>query len=150
MPVKEAVDMGLIKYVGVSNFSVEQIERALKIVPIVSVQNQYNPWCKRPENDGVLEYCEKNNITFLPWSPVGGGYRYKKLLAIKPLTDLASSKNCSVYSLILAWLRQKSPCVVPIPGASRISSIEDSVASLDVELTKEEMEKIDAITNNLR
>ncbi|RNA35453.1 aldo keto reductase [Brachionus plicatilis] len=139
VPIKEAVDMGLIKHVGVSNFSVEQIERAMKIVPIVSVQNQHNPWHRNPEFDGVLEFCEKKNLIFLPWSPVGGGYRYKQLLNVKPLNDLASAKNCTVYSLILAWLRQKSPCVVPIPGASRNSSIEDSVSSLNVVITQQEM-----------
>lgn len=149
VPIKEAVDMGLIKYVGVSNFSVEQIERAMKIVPIVSVQNQHNPWHRNPEFDGVLDFCEKRNILFLPWSPVGGGYRYKQLLGIKPLNDLAESKKCSVYSLILAWLRKKSPCVLPIPGASQISSIEDSVSSLNVDLTDQEMKNIDDISKSL-
>lgn len=144
------MEQGLIRFVGVSNFSVEQIERARKIVPIVSVQNQHNPWMRKPEHDGVLDYCTKNNIIFLPWSPVGGGYRYKKLLQIKPLTDLAASNKCSVYSLILAWLRQKSPQVLPIPGASRVSSIEDSVSSLDVVLSDKDMKKIDEITKSLR
>jgi aryl-alcohol dehydrogenase-like predicted oxidoreductase len=148
-PIKEAVDMGLIKYVGVSNFSVEQIRRAQKIVPIVSVQNQHNPWYRRPETDGVLDYCEKNNLIFLPWSPVGGGYRYKKLLQIKEFIELAASKGCSVYSLVLAWLRQKSPCVVPIPGASKVSSIEDSVHSLKVNLTQQEMTTIDNVCKHL-
>ena len=150
VPIREAVDMGLIKHVGVSNFSVEQIERAMKIVPIVSVQNQHNPWHRNPEYDGVLDFCEKKNLIFLPWSPVGGGYRYKQLLKIAPLTDMAKAKSCSVYSLILTWLRQKSPCVVPIPGASHVSSIEDSVSSLNVTLTKEEMKHIDDITANLK
>lgn len=149
-PVKEAVDMGLIKHVGVSNFSVEQIERASRIVPIVSVQNQHNPWCRTPERDGVLEYCERNELTFLPWSPVGGAYRFKKLMQVKPLSDLAASKSCSVYSLVLAWLRHKSPCVVVIPGASRVSSIEDSVASLRVNLSGDEMKSIDKICDGLR
>ncbi|CAF0966791.1 unnamed protein product [Brachionus calyciflorus] len=150
VPIKEAFDMGLIKHVGVSNFSVEQIARAMKIVPIVSVQNQHNPWQRNPEFDGVLEFCEKNNLIFLPWSPVGGHYRYKRLLEIKPLTDLAETKNCTVFSLILAWLRNKSPCVVPIPGASRVSSIENSVSSLNVTLTRQEMNQIDEITKNLK
>lgn len=148
-PVKEAVDMGLIKYVGVSNFSVEQIERASQIVPVVTVQNQHNPWHRKPEFDGVLEYCERKGLIFLPWSPVGGMYRYKKLLQIKALTDLAHSKNCSVYSLILAWLRQKSPCVVVIPGATKTASIEDSVSSLKVTLTPDEMKQIDKISESL-
>lgn len=149
VPVKEALDQGLIKYVGVSNLSVEQIQRAMRIIPIVSVQNQHNPWHRNPEFDGVLEFCEKNNLNFFPWSPVGGSHRFKRLLEIRPLTDLAQSKSCSVYSLILTWLRQKSPCVVPIPGATKISSIEDSVSSLNVHLSHNDMAKIDQICNHL-
>ena len=71
-PAKEAVDEGLIRFVGVSNFSVEQIKRAREVVEIVSVQNQYNPWHRQPESDGVLEYCQTEGLTFLPWSPLGG------------------------------------------------------------------------------
>jgi aryl-alcohol dehydrogenase-like predicted oxidoreductase len=148
--VNEAVNVGLIRYVGVSNFSVEQIERARRIVPIVSVQNQHNPWQRSPEFDGVLEYCTRNNIMFLPWSPVGGAFRYKRLLQVRPLVELAEYKGCSVYSTILAWLRQKSPVIVPIPGATKVSSIEDSVRSLNVKLTQEEMRSIDGICASLR
>ena len=148
--VKEAVDKGLIKHVGVSNFNVEQIKRANRIVPIVSVQNQYNPWFRVSEKNGVLEYCEKQGIIFLPWSPVGGSYRYKKLLEVKPLADLASNKSCTVYELILAWIRLKAPsCVVPIPGATKISSIESSVKSLNINLNNDEMKFIDNISDKL-
>ena len=71
-PVREAVREGLIQYVGVSNYRVEQIERARAVVEVVSVQNQYSPWHRRPERNGVLEYCEREGLTFLPWSPLGG------------------------------------------------------------------------------
>jgi len=148
-PVKEAVLLGLIKHVGVSNFTVNQIEQAKKILPIVSVQNEYNLWNRNVERDGVLNYCEKNNLIFLPWSPVGGGSRYKKLLQFKDLSVLAASKNCSVYSLILAWLMHKSPCVVPIPGASKITSIEDSVSCLNIKLTQEDMNLINEFSETL-
>jgi aryl-alcohol dehydrogenase-like predicted oxidoreductase len=107
-------------------------------------------WCRKPEFDGVLEFCAKNELTFLPWSPVGGGYKYLRLLKVTPLVELAAAKNCSVYSLVLTWLRQKSPCVVVIPGASKISSIEDSVKSLEVKLSDDEMKKIDTITESLK
>ncbi len=147
--IKKAVDQGLIKHVGVSNFNVQQIEKANKIVPIVSVQNQFNPWFRLSEKNGVLEYCEKNGLIFLPWSPVGGSFRYKKLLEIKPLVELAHKKGCSVYALILAWIRLKSPCVIPIPGASKISSIENSVESLKITLDKNEMSYIDGISDAL-
>lgn len=142
-PAKEAVENGLIRFVGVSNFSVEQIKRARDVVDIVSVQNQYNPWHRQPEKDGVLEYCENNGITFLPWSPLGGSSRVSKLEDIPTIARLAKEKGTSVYAVVLAWLRSKSPCIVPIPGASKTSSIEDSVRSLDVKLSPDEVKQID-------
>ena len=146
-PVREAVDTGLIQYVGVSNFSVAQIRQAREVVDIVSVQNQYNPWCREPEQDGVLAYCEQENLTFLPWSPLGGSRRVKSLPEIQAIAQLAETKGVSVYCLILAWLRAKSPCVVPIPGASKIGSIEDSVKAANVSLSAIEVEQIDQVTS---
>lgn len=145
-PVKEAVAAGMIRFVGVSNFSVEQIKRAREIIEIVSVQNQYNPWSRQPEFDGVLEYCEQEKITFFPWSPLGGSRRVSRLQDIPILTQLAQEKGISVYCLVLAWLRAKSPCILPIPGASKIASIEDSVKAVTVQLTAEDISKIDQIS----
>ncbi|MFB2969654.1 aldo/keto reductase [Aerosakkonema sp. BLCC-F183] len=145
-PAKEAVEEGLIKFVGVSNFSVEQIKRARDVVEIVSVQNQYNPWYRQPEFDGVLEYCEKEGLTFLPWSPLGGSNRVGRLKNMKPISQLAKEKKVSVYNIVLAWLMAKSPCVVPIPGASKVSSIEDSVRAAEVKLSADEVANIDRAT----
>lgn len=142
-PAKEAVDQGLIRFVGVSNFSVDQIKQARDVVELVSVQNQYNPWHRQPEFDGVLEYCETEGLTFLPWSPLGGSRRVSRLEDISAIAELAREKDVSVYCIVLAWLRAKSPCVVPIPGASKISSIEDSVRVMKVRLTEQEVAKID-------
>ena len=145
-PAKEAVESGLIRFVGVSNFSVEQIKQARDVVDIVSVQNQYNPWSRQPEFDGVLEYCEQEKLTFLPWSPLGGSRRVSRLQDIPVISKLAQEKGASVYSIVLAWLRAKSPVIVPIPGASKITSIEDSVRSLEVKLSDQEVSKIDSGT----
>lgn len=145
-PAKEAVEEGLIRFVGVSNFSVEQIKRAREVVDIVSVQNQYNPWYRQPEFDGVLEYCEKEKLTFLPWSPLGGSRRVGKLEDFPAIAHLAQEKGVSVYAIVLAWLRAKSPAIVPIPGASKTSSIEDSVRTVEVKLSDDEVAKIDHAT----
>lgn len=145
-PAKEAVQAGMIRFVGVSNFSVEQIKRARDVVDLVSVQNQYNPWHRQPEFDGVLEYCEKESLTFLPWSPLGGSSRVSKLEDISVISELAKEKGVSVYAIVLAWLQAKSPCIVPIPGASKTSSIEDSVRSLEVKLSPEEVQQFDQIS----
>lgn len=145
-PAKEAVESGLIRFVGVSNFSVEQIKRARDVVDIVSVQNQYNPWHRQPEHDGVLEYCQRENLTFLPWSPLGGSRRVSSLEDIGAIASVAKAKGVSVYAIVLAWVRAKSPCIVPIPGASKVSSIEDSVKSVEVKLSQEEVQQIDRET----
>lgn len=142
-PAKEAVEEGLIRFVGVSNFSVEQIKRARDVVEIVSVQNQYNPWHRQPEFDGVLEYCEQEGLTFLPWSPLGGSRRVSHLEDIPVIANLANEKGISVYQIVLAWLRAKSPCIIPIPGASKISSLEDSVHAVEVKLSEDEVKQID-------
>jgi aryl-alcohol dehydrogenase-like predicted oxidoreductase len=142
-PAKEAVNEGLIRFVGVSNFSVEQIKRARDVVEIVSVQNQYNPWYRQPEFDGVLEYCESEGLTFFPWSPLGGSRRVGSLEDIPVIAQLAKQKGVSVYQIVLAWLCAKSPCIVPIPGASKVSSIEDSVGAIALKLSEEEVGRID-------
>ncbi len=147
-PAKEAVNEGLIRFVGVSNFSVEQIKRARDVVDVVSVQNQYNPWNRQPELDGVLEYCEAEGLTFFPWSPLGGSRRVSSLEDIPVIAQLAKEKGVSVYQIVLAWLRAKSPCIVPIPGASKISSIEDSVGAVEVKLSEVEVGRIDQGTSS--
>ncbi|MEM9925322.1 MAG: aldo/keto reductase [Cyanobacteria bacterium P01_D01_bin.50] len=145
-PAKEAQKAGMIGNVGVSNFSVEQIEQARDVMDIVSVQNQYSPWQRQPETDGVLEYCEKEGLTFIPWSPFGGRRRHDSLTDIPAIAKLAKDKGVSVYCIVLAWLRSKSPCILPIPGASKTSSIEDSVRAVDIKLSEAEVQKIDRET----
>lgn len=145
-PVQAAVEAGLIRFVGVSNFSVEQIKEAQDVVAVVSVQNQYNPWQRQPEKDGVLDYCEQQGLTFLPWSPLGGSRRVGNLSQIPVFRQLAQEKGVSAYQIVLAWLRMKSPCIVPIPGASKVASIEDSAHAVEVSLDEQEVHQIDQTT----
>ncbi len=148
-PVKEAVQEGLIRQVGVSNYTVDEIERAREVVEVVSVQNQYSPWHRRPEKSGVLDYCEREGLTFLPYSPLGGGERSKRLGSYDGLAALAQEKGVSAQQLVLAWLRQQSPCVVPIPGASRPESIRDSAQAADLSLSEDEARRLDNALNAL-
>ncbi|PSB28467.1 aldo/keto reductase [Stenomitos frigidus] len=145
-PAKEAVVNGLIRLVGVSNFSVEQIKRARDVVELASVQNQYNPWHRDPESDGVLEYCDREGLTFLPWSPLGGSRRFGQIKEIEAIVQLAKAKNVSVYSIVLAWLRAKSLSVLPIPGASKPESIADSITAATIHLSPSEVGQIDRAT----
>ena len=147
-PAKEAQEAGMISKIGVSNFSVEQIKQARDVVDIVSVQNQYSPWQRQPEMDGVLEYCENEGLTFISWSPFGGRRRHDNLTDIPAIAKLAEEKNVSVYCIVLAWLRSKSPCILPIPGASKTSSIEDSVKAVDIKLSQAEVQTIDKETSS--
>ncbi len=145
-PAKEAVAEGIVRFVGVSNFSVDQIKRARDVVDIVSVQNQYNPWHRQPETDGVLEYCDSEGLTFFPWSPLGGSRRFSQIKDIPAIAQLAQAKGVSVYSIVLAWLRAKSPRVLPIPGASKPESILDSLTAANVTLSQADVEQIDQAT----
>lgn len=141
---KRAQEEGLVSHIGVSNYSVAQIKEAQKVVEIVSVQNQFNPWYRKPEHDGVLQYCEEQGLVFLPWSPLGGMGRAKSLDTVTVLEDAAQAKGVSPQQIALAWLMSKSDQIIPIPGASRIDSVKDCVASLELKLSENRIKKIDS------
>jgi pyridoxine 4-dehydrogenase len=145
-PVREAVEEGQIRFVGVSNYSVEQVEAAREMVDVISVQNQYSPWHRRPEEDGVLAYCEQEGLTFLPWSPLGGRSRANNLDEIDAIAEVAAQHDASPQQVVLAWLMARSDAILPIPGASRIETIDDSLDALDLMLSDEEVDRIDAAT----
>lgn len=143
-PVADAVDEGLIRHVGVSNYTVDQIEQAREVVDVVSVQNQYSPWHRAPEEDGVLTYCTDRDLAFLPWSPMGGQARTKRLDEIDALRALAEARGISPQRLVIAWLLHRSPAIVPIPGTTDPSHLDDVLAAADVELSDDEMARMDA------
>lgn len=145
-PAQEAVAEGKIRHIGVSNFSLAQIQQARQLVEIVSVQNQFNPWQRQPEFEGILEYCQTEGLSFFPWSPLGSSRRVSQLKDISALAAIAQSKGVSVYCIVLAWLRAKSTAVVPIPGASKPTSIADSVQAAEVTLSAQDVERIDRAT----
>jgi len=138
--LKEMRDAGKIRHIGLSEVSPEQIERARKIVPIVSVQNRYNVADRKWDN--TLDYCEKNSLAFLPWFPVGGG---RGLPAGNALETVAKARGASVYQVALAWLLQKSAVMVPIPGTSNLAHLEENCAAAKLKLTPEEFQQIDAM-----
>ena len=138
--LKQMQDAGKIRHIGLSNVDPQEIARARKIVPIVSVQNRYNIEDRKSEN--VLEYCEKENLGFLPWFPIGGGGGLKPE---NPLNTAAKAHGVSVYQVALAWLLQRSPVMLPIPGTSSLAHLEDNVAAAKLKLTPEEWNAIDAL-----
>lgn len=126
---------GKIRLVGLSNVTREHIERARKIVPIVSVQNRYS-FADR-EWDYVVDYCESNRIVFIPWFPLAAGK-----VAGDILNEIARAHQASPKQIALAWLLRRSPIVLPIPGTSSVEHLEENVAAASVQLTEEEYERL--------
>src|SRR6266571_4234943 len=138
--LKQMQDAGKIRHIGLSNVDPEEIARARKIVPIVSVQNRYNIEDRQSEN--VLTYCEKENLGFLPWFPIGGSHGFKPE---SPLNTAAKAHGGSVYQVALAWLLERSPVMLPIPGTSSLAHLEENVAAAKLKLTPEEWKAIDTL-----
>ncbi|HEY0263048.1 MAG TPA: aldo/keto reductase [Granulicella sp.] len=129
---------GKILHVGLSEVKPHEIEQARKVVPIVSVQNQYNLGDRKHED--VVEYCEQHNIAFIPWFPVAAG----KLAQPGGVLDATAKKyNATVGQLSLAWLLHRSPVMLPIPGTSSVAHLEENVASVDVKLSDAEWKEIE-------
>jgi aryl-alcohol dehydrogenase-like predicted oxidoreductase len=132
---------GKCRYVGLSNVDLDQIDAASAIVEVQSVQNRLNPYFR--ESIGVAEECARRKITFLAYSPVGGGRLGKKISQFPVVTKLAAKHNCSPHAVVLAWVRSKGETVVPIPGARTVEHAVDSAKSVDVTLTPDEIAQID-------
>jgi aryl-alcohol dehydrogenase-like predicted oxidoreductase len=128
-------DEGKIRLLGLSNVTREHIERARKIVPIVSVQNRYS-FADR-EWDYVVDYCAANGIGFIPWFPLAAGR-----VAGDVLNEIAQAHQASPKQVALAWLLRRSPIVLPIPGTSSVEHLEENVAAASVQLTQEEYERL--------
>ena len=122
---------GKIRLIGLSNVTQEHVERARKIVPVVSVQNRYS-FADR-EWDYVVDYCERNGITFIPWFPLGAG-----TVAAKVLDRIAKARKAKPIQVALAWLLKRSPVMLPIPGTSSIAHLEENVQAAALQLTDEE------------
>jgi aryl-alcohol dehydrogenase-like predicted oxidoreductase len=135
---------GKIAHVGLSNVSVHEIDIARGIVPVVSVQNRWNPGDRGPERDGVLAHCAKHGIAFLPYSPFGGAGGAKRLAGQSRLASEAKRRGISPHRLVLAWMLAKSPVVVGIPGMRRIESIVDSAQAADLELAPGDVAIVEA------
>ena len=139
--LKKAQDAGKIRHIGLSNVSVKEIERAKKVVQIVSVQNRYNLTDR--DSQDVLDYCEKEKMGFLPWAPIGGSGRSSLTKSDNSLETEAKRLNYNPVQLALAWLLQKSPMMLPIPGTANIAHLEENMAAAKIQLTPEEWKKIE-------
>lgn len=124
---------GKIGHIGLSEVSVAEIEAAQAITPVVSVQNLYNVANRQSEE--VLEYCERNDLAFIPWFPMATGELAKPG---GPLDAIAREHGATPAQLALAWLLRRSPVMLPIPGTSSVAHLEENVAAAQVQLTDDE------------
>lgn len=136
---------GKIIHVGLSNVSEKQLNIAQKIVRIETVQNRCSAAYKNDFNNGLIGTCKKQNITYLPYSPLGGHFGHKNLSKNPILTKLAQKYKTSTYCIVLAWFLQKGDHIIPIPGASRIASATDSPQAAYLKLDKEDCSLIDQL-----
>jgi pyridoxine 4-dehydrogenase len=144
--LKAAQDAGKIRHVGLSQVTVAQIEQAKKVMPIVSIQNRYNITDR--ESEAALNYCQKEKMGFIPWAPIGGSGSRSLNKAGNALEAEAKRHNVSAVQLALAWLLQKSPVMLPIPGTSSLAHLEENVAAEKLQLSGDEWKKIDELARS--
>lgn len=134
---------GKIQHIGLSNVSVDDIKQASSIIPIVSVQNRCNPFDREAWQQGVIACCEKNNIAFIAYSPVGGGTGKLRSEHDPALCRVGQRYNATPFQVALAWLLHKSLNLIVIPGASRMISAVDSAAAMELTLSDQDVAELD-------
>lgn len=128
---------GKIRHIGLSEVSVDQLEAAQKVAPIVSVQNMYNLTTRGAEP--LVDACEAQGIAFIPWFPLAAG---PLAAADGPLQRIAAEHSATASQLALAWLLKRSPVMLPIPGTSKVAHLEENVAAGEIELSDDEFETL--------
>jgi pyridoxine 4-dehydrogenase len=143
--LKELRDEGKVAEVGLSEADVSQVEAALRIVPIVSVQNQYNIALRSSED--VLDFCEQHEIGFIPWFPLASG---KLAEPGGPIDQVARALGATVPQVSLAWLLRRSPVMLPIPGTSSLEHLEENCAAASITLTDDQFAELTDARKKLR
>lgn len=141
--LRELQQAGKIRHIGLSEVTIAQIQAAQAIVPIVSVQNQYSLFERK--YDSELDFCEKNNIVFIPWCPLSRG----KIPSNLPiLANLAAAYAVTPYQLMLTWLLKRSPVMLPIPGTLSITHLNDNLAAALINITEEHFLMLSDLKNS--
>jgi pyridoxine 4-dehydrogenase len=137
---KELQDQGKVRHIGVSEVSVEQLEAALEIVDVVSVQNLYN--LTNRQSQDVLDYATAEGIAFIPWFPIATG---DLAAPDSPVADIARELDATPSQVALAWLLQKSPVILPIPGTKSVDHLTENLGAAGLSLSDEDMARLDAL-----
>lgn|SRR5580692_3599267 len=138
--IKRLQEAGKIRHIGLSEVSVAEIERARKVVDVVSVQNEYNVITRKSED--VVNYCEAHNLGFIPWFPVAAG---RLTQPGSKLDSIAKKHNATVAQVSIAWLLHRSPVMLPIPGTSSIEHLIENIKSQNLSLSDDEFTALNAI-----
>ncbi len=136
--IKALIDEGIIRYAGLSEVSVADIEEASKVFPVATVQNRYNLVDRGSED--VLDYCEQRGIGFIPWFPLAAGELAKQGSI---LDRIAKAHDATPSQIALAWVLKRSPVMLPIPGTSKVKHLEENVAAVTVDLSEDEFAVLD-------
>jgi len=136
--IRGLIDEGIVRHVGLSEVNIEEIEAAAKYFPVATVQNRYNLVDRTHE--AVLDYCAKANIGFIPWFPLAAGNLAKPGTV---LDEIASKRGASPSQIALAWVLQRSPVMLPIPGTSSVAHLEENVAAAKIKLSEAEFAALD-------
>ncbi len=137
---KQLQDEGKIRHIGLSEVDVPTLEEARKQIDVVSVQNLYNVSQRRHE--AVVDYCERENLVFIPWVPIASG---DLASSDGPLGRIAKQLDATPAQVALAWLLRRSPVIVPIPGTSSIAHLEENVAAASLSLSDEQFAELTAV-----
>ena len=138
--VREFQREGLVRHVGLSEVTVADIERARKVLPIVSVQNLYNVTDRKWEDE--VAYCEREGLAFIPWFPLSAG-----AVEHPVLNQVATRHGATVFQVALAWLLEHSPAMLVIPGTSSVEHLEENVVAAEIRLTQKDMRELDGIAS---
>ncbi|EST05292.1 NADP-dependent oxidoreductase domain protein [Kalmanozyma brasiliensis GHG001] len=175
--MKELKEQGKIRYIGVSEYNLDQLERANKVVHIDAIQIEISPWTPEALTNGILAWAEKNGTALVAYSPLGRGFltgQYKtvddlpendfrrhnprftgdnfakNLELVNDIKKIADKKNATPGQIALAWLLQKSPIILPIPGTKKEKYLEENNKAAEIKLSKEEMDEIDGVINSFK
>ncbi|CAG9258588.1 Predicted oxidoreductase [Paraburkholderia unamae] len=140
--VKALQKEGIVRFVGLSEVTVEEIKAASKYFTVATVQNRYNLLDRQSES--VLEYCEANNIGFIPWYPLAAG---NIGASSDTISEVARDHGVSPMQIAIAWLLHKSPVILPIPGTSKRTHLRANVAAAAIKLSDEEMSRLNALAS---
>lgn len=129
-------EQGKIRHIGVSNFSEDQLRRAQRLTPIVSIQNRYNVADRRSET--LIDLCEQERMVFLPWAPI------QDLQGNRAVRGLSERYGVTSHQIVIAWLMARSPAMLPIPGTGSVKHLEENIAAAAIKLTPEEVASVTA------